>query len=256
MIQSSKNQLVKKIKLLQQKKYRDKENMFIVEGIRFLSEIPTQYPIAFYAASDTFQNKNDISEYKKRAEVFVFSDEIFQMISETEHSQGILAVCQKQEAKQKLQLQKNGFYLLAEQIQDPGNLGTIIRTADACGVNGIFLSKGCVDLYNSKVLRSTMGSIFHLPIMQNVDLSECIEQMKQNQIAVLAAHLDAKEYPYTVNLKKGCAILIGNEGRGISQQISKKCTQLVKLPMIGQAESLNASVAAGVLLYKAVRQRI
>ncbi len=257
LIESIQNKLVKKIKALQQRKNREKEGLFIVEGVRFVQEIPTNYTILFYAVSDTFQKINDISVYENKNQVFIFSDDVFCAIADTQHTQGILAVCQKKEIElSHFELKENGFYILIEEIQDPGNLGTIIRTADACNVDAIFLSKGCVDLYNTKVLRSTMGSLFHIPIFSNVNLEECIDNMKQKNITIFAAHLKAKQYYYTTDFKKGCAFLIGNEGKGISEIITKRCDKLIKIPMIGQAESLNASVATGILLYEAVRQRL
>ena len=255
LIESVQNKFVKQIKGLQQRKNREKEGLFLVEGIRFVAEIPQNYPILFYAVSHQFQNKNDISVYQKRSQVFVFADHIFSAMTDTEHSQGILAVCQKKENTE-FHFNSNGFYLLIEEMQDPGNLGTIIRTADACHVDAVFLSKGCVDLYNPKVLRSTLGSLFHVPIFRNVDFISCISKMKQQDIFVFAAHLKAKEYYYTADFKKGCAFLIGNEGKGISDETAQKCSQLIKIPMLGQAESLNASVAAAVLLYEAVKQRL
>ncbi len=255
LIESAQNKFVKKIKGLQQHKNREKEGLFVVEGLRFVAEIPQNYSILFYAVSNRFQNKNDISVYQKRSQVLVFADTIFSTMTDTEHSQGILAVCQKKENTE-FYFKQNGLYLLIEEVQDPGNLGTIIRTADACNVDAIFLSKGCVDLYNPKVLRSTMGSLFHVPIFRNVDFISSIDKMKQQNILVFAAHLKAKDYYYTANFKKGCAFLIGNEGKGISEEAAQKCSQLIKIPMLGQAESLNASVASAVLLYEAVRQRL
>lgn len=257
LIESVQNKLVKKIKALQQRKNREKECLFIVEGIRFVQEIPVNDSILFYAVSNTFQKTNDITIYEKRSKVFVFSDDVFRSVADTQHTQGILAVCQKKEINlNDFKLKQKGFYILAEEIQDPGNLGTMIRTADACNVDAIFLSKGCVDLYNAKVLRSTMGSLFHVPIFSNVDLEKCIDSMKQKNITVFAAHLKTEQYYYTADFKKGCAFLIGNEGKGITETIAKKCDKLIKIPMIGQAQSLNASVATGVLLYEVVRQRL
>ena len=154
------------------------------------------------------------------------------------------------------QLNEKGFYILAENIQDPGNLGTMIRTADACHADAVFLSKGCVDLYNTKVLRSTMGSLFHLPIFQNVDFIDYMDSMKQKNIMIFAAHLKAQKYYYNTDFRKCCALLIGNEGKGITDKIAQKCHEFVKIPMVGKAESLNASVAAGVLMYEVVRQRM
>lgn len=257
LIESVQNKFVKKVKSLQQRKNRDKEGLFIVEGIRFIQEIPKTYTILFYIASNTFCSTNNISIYENRSQFFICSDNIFHTITDTEHTQGILAVCQKKEMPlSEFKLKRNGIYILAEEIQDPGNLGTIIRTADACNIDGIFLSKRCVDLYNTKVLRSTMGSLFHIPIFQNVDLMECINTMKQNTIPVFATHLKATEYYYNIDFKKGCAFLIGNEGKGVSDILSQKCNQLIKIPMIGEAESLNVSVATGILLYETVKQRL
>ena len=139
---------------------------------------------------------------------------------------------------------------------DPGNLGTVIRTADACGADAVFLSKGSVDLYNPKVLRATMGSLFHVPVFQNIDLHALSEKMQAKQIPLYAAHLKGDRYPYALPLQDACAFLIGNEARGLSEDAAALCDAWVKIPMPGQAESLNASVAAGVLLYEVVRQRL
>lgn len=257
LIESVQNKLVKKIKSLQQRKNRDKEGVFIVEGIRFVGEIPQTVTILYYAVSHTFQKINDISIYEKRSQVFVFSDNVFDSISDTQHTQGIIAICQKKNIElSEYVLHEKGFYILAENIQDPGNLGTIIRTADACHADAVFLSKGCVDLYNAKVLRSTMGSLFHMPIFQNVDFIEYMDIMKQNNITIFASHLKAKKYYYHADFHKACALVIGNEGKGITDEIAQKCHEWIKIPMVGKAESLNVSIAAGVLMYEVVRQRI
>ena len=141
-------------------------------------------------------------------------------------------------------------------MNDPGNLGTVIRTADACGADAIFLSKGSVDMYNPKVLRSTMGSMFHVPVFQNVELNEISAKLKKNEIPLYAAHLRGDTYPYGLELAEPCAFIIGNEARGLSDEAADLCDRWVKIPMPGQAESLNASIAAGVLMYEVVRQRL
>ena len=257
LIESVQNKLVKKIKSLQQRKNSEKEGLFVVEGVRFVGEIRNNVNILYIAVSHTFQKMNDITVYEKRSQVFVFSDTVFDTISDTQHTQGIIAICQKKNmVLSEYQLNEKGFYILAENIQDPGNLGTMIRTADACHADAVFLSKGCVDLYNTKVLRSTMGSLFHLPIFQNVDFIDYMDSMKQKNIMIFAAHLKAQKYYYNTDFRKGCALLIGNEGKGITDKIAQKCHEFVKIPMVGKAESLNASVAAGVLMYEVVRQRM
>lgn len=257
LIISTQNKIVKKIISLQSKKNRDKDGLFVAEGIRFVSEIPLDWEVDLYAVTEGFADQNDVKIFEKRASTFIFSQEVFATLSDTEHPQGILAVCHRKKIEASAVIGKEkGFYLLAEELNDPGNMGTIIRTADACGANGIFLSKGSVDLYNPKVLRSTMGSLFHVPIFQNMDLMEIVSQMKRNNVLVLAAHLKGEKYPYVFDFKGSCAILIGNEARGLSEETAALCNHFVKIPMVGQAESLNASIAAGVLMYEVVRQRI
>lgn len=243
---------------MKNRKAREKEGLFIAEGERFVFAIPEDWNVEFYALSESYVQEHGTIEFPKEATTVILSDAIFQKIAETNHPQGILAVCQQKEyiIEETLSKHQNGFYLLAEELNDPGNLGTIIRTADACGVHGIFLSKGSVDLYNPKVLRSTMGSIFHVPVIQNVDLEEVVEQMQAKKIIVLAAHLKGQRFLYDFDFSNPCAILIGNEARGISDNKARLCDDFVKIPMEGQAESLNASIAAGVLMYEAVRQRI
>lgn len=257
MIESMQNKLVKKIASLKQKKYREQEDLFVVEGLRFVQEIPSDWVILWYGISEDFIIPEHNWKTHANVPVYTFSQHVFQSMSSTEHPQGILALCQQKHLQQKHFIpEENGFYLLLEELTDPGNLGTIIRVADACGIHGIFLSSGCVDLYNPKVLRSTMGSLFHIPIYQNCNLKETIDVLHQHHTSVYAAHLEGITYPYTLDLKKSCGILIGNEARGLSNEASALCDTLVKIPMPGQAESLNAAIAAGILLYEVVRQRL
>lgn len=256
MIESEKNQLVKELVALKQRKNRDREGLFFAEGLRFVLEIPEDWEIVFYAVSENFAKIQDTSFLEKRAKVHLFSDKVFARFSDTENPQGILAVCKQKKWNQaEVMEQPNGFFLLAEELNDPGNLGTMIRTADACGADGIFLSKGSVDLYNQKVLRATMGSLFHIPVFQNQDLLPLIQTFREKGVLVLAAHLSGEKELYDFDLTKPCAFIIGNEARGLSEETAKQCSAYLKIPMPGQAESLNASIAAGVMLYEVVRQR-
>ncbi len=256
-IESHQNKIFKQIKGLSLKKNRDKEGLFVAEGLRFVSEIPLSWEVEMFVVTKTFAKDNGIKNFEKKAETYIVSEELFLALSDTENPQGVLAVCKKQKEEQKEILEKDApFFLLAEELNDPGNLGTIIRTADACGVDGIFLSKGSVDVYNAKVLRATMGSVFHLPIIQNVTLNEIALKLKENNVSLYAAHLKGDCYPYQLPLVKSCAFMIGNEARGLSEEAAKLCDRWVKIPMPGKAESLNASIAAGVLMYEVVRQRL
>lgn len=259
MIESRQNKIVKKIESLKNKKDRDKTGLFVVEGERFVLEIPNNIKVDMFAVSESYYKNNDIEKFENIASVFVLSDNVFKFCADTENPQGILAVCEKFEKNPQdvvSSKKENGFYIIAEELNDPGNLGTIIRTADAARADGIFLTKGSVDLYNPKVLRSTMGAIFHINIFQNCDVAETVELLKENNISIYAAHLKGEKYPYSLDLKKGTAFFIGNEARGLSYKATSLCDDLVKLPIPGQAESLNASMAAGILMYEVVRQRI
>lgn len=255
MIESAQNKIIKELKLLSEKKHRDRLNLFIADGLRFVSEIPDDMKVEKMIFSSSFVLKNDISAFKKRTKCYEVSDRLFREISETESPQGIMAVCEKMDFDTEKIIRKDGFYIIAEELNDPGNLGTIIRTAYAAGVDGVILSKGSVDLYNPKVLRSTMGAIFKIPIIQNADIEYIISVMKNKKINIYAAHLKGKTYHYNLDLRHGCAFMLGNEARGLSDKSAAMCDQLVKIPMPGGAESLNASVAAAVLIYEAVRQR-
>lgn len=255
-IESAQNKLIKEIKSLSDRKNRDEKGLFIADGLRFVSEIPQGMKIDKFIFSEGFAAKNNIGPYEKRAVCYVISDRLFSSVSDTKNPQGIMAVCEKISYRPEDIIRKNGFYVIAEELNDPGNLGTIIRTAHAAGADGVILSKGSVDLYNPKVLRSTMGSIFKIPVVQNADLEHIAGLMKKSGIKIYAAHLRGEKYPYELDLKKGCAFMLGNEARGLSDRAASLCHELVKIPMPGNAESLNASVAAAVLIYEAVRQRI
>ena len=258
MAQIGTNKISKQIKALKERKHRDEAGLFVSEGLRFVNEIPKDYNVEYYAFSESFCSDNNIETYEKRAVSYVFDDKTFKDFSDTNSPQGIIAVCKKKQfdVNKLLKEKNNGLYIIAEELNDPGNLGTIIRTADACACDGVFLSKGSVDLYNSKVLRSTMGSVFHVPVITDVEIEQCIELFKQNKITLYAAHLKGTKTPYECNLKEPTAFVIGNEARGLSEKTAQICDMLIKIPMPGRAESLNASVAASVLMYEAVRQRI
>ncbi|MFI3175599.1 MAG: RNA methyltransferase [Bacillota bacterium] len=260
-IESRENKIIKRLQGLKSKRNRDKENRFIVEGLRFVNDIPDSHPVELYVCSETFSSSQAVSPYQERADVILVPDSVFQLLSDTETPQGILAVCEKKETRfSAFTFERDAtapaFFVVAEELQDPGNLGTLLRTADACGCSGIFLTDGCVDLYNPKVLRSTMGSLFHLPIITHCTTAEIHAFFTKNHIPMYATHLQGDCLIYDLPLFQPCGIVIGNEGRGISKECISLCDTLVKIPMIGQAESLNASIAAGVILYEGVRQRL
>lgn len=262
-ITSMQNKYIKQINALKTKKERDKTKLFITEGHRLVNEIPQNWDIEYLILDNSYiskLNKNEKLNFEKKfsnKKIFTVSTELFEKISDTVTPQGIMAVCkQKTFSEEKLYKKENPFFIMLEKVCDPGNLGTLIRTADSAGADGVFLSKGCVDLYNPKTIRATMGSIFHLPIVINSDFNNLCDTLSNKNISIYAAHLKGTSLPYSLDLKKGCAILIGNEANGLSDEISKKSTTLVKIPMLGNAESMNASIAGSIFIYEVVRQRI
>lgn len=251
-IDSIHNKIIKEINALKNKKDREKRGLFILEGDRLISEISDEWTIEYIVVNESYKGKTD--NYNK---VYIVSDAMFEKISDTVNPQGIMAVCAIKEFDvTNIEHKANPFYVILENVMDPGNMGTIIRTADAAGADGIFLSKGCVDIYNPKVIRATMGSIFHLPIYRNVNVLDIVKEMNSNNIITLAAHLKGDTTPYALNMKNGCAVIIGNEANGLSEELSNEASNLVLIPMPGKAESMNAGIAAGILIYEAVRQRL
>jgi len=254
MITSGGNKLVKEIRALELKKNRDAQGVFVVEGERFADEIPKDWPVRMFVVSQSFPLKE---KYKNRAETVEVSDAVFKMFSDTVTPQGVLAVCeQKNFGLECLRGAENPFVLVGEKIADPGNLGTLIRTADAAACDAVILSTGSADVYGSKVVRAAAGSVFHLPIVKEAELSEILPALKNLGVRVAAAHLKADKPPYAADFRRGCAILIGNEANGLSEEAANMSDELIKLPMPGKAESLNASVAGALLLYEVVRQRL
>ena len=250
-IESNQNKIIKEVNSLKAKKERDKTGLFILEGKRLVDEIPNSWEIKYLLKAESY------SEDINFENVYTVKDSLFEKISETVNPQGILAVCHIKEFDvTNVDYSNSPFFVVLENVTDPGNMCTLIRTADAAGADGIFLSKGCVDIYNPKVIRATMGSIFHLPIYRNLNLMDLMEDFKNNNVKTLAAHLKGTSTPYKVDMTTACAVIIGNEANGLSAEISEIASDLVKIPMPGKAESMNAGIAGGILIYEAVRQRI
>ncbi|PNT93528.1 23S rRNA (guanosine(2251)-2'-O)-methyltransferase RlmB [Clostridium thermosuccinogenes] len=261
-ITSSQNPVVKEVKSLKIRKHRDEKGLFFIEGTRFVEEaLKEKAGICKIVITDAFHSNPANGELLNRIksagyETYILSDRLFREISDTENPQGILAVIRRKTYSLEDILSGSSFLLILDSLQDPGNLGTIIRTADAAGVDGVILSKGSVDLYNPKVLRSTMGSVFHVPALYADDLTKAIGIVKSAGFKVYAAHLKGKTSYFNVDLKKNIAVIIGNEANGIREEVAEQADMLVKIPMSGKAESLNASVAAGLLMYEVVRSRL
>lgn len=222
------------------------------------TEIPRDSLVKTYI-SESYVSEMNGQDIPEPDSCEVVSDRIFQAISDTVTPQGILAVVRQSNRtfEQILDGEHSAgshCYMILENIQDPGNLGTIIRTSEGAGVSAVIMSRNTADIYNPKVVRSTMGSVFRVPYVYVEDLKEAVRKMKERNITIYAAHLngnaDYDEGDYT----KPSAFLIGNEGNGLSRELAAQADRLIRIPMCGQVESLNAASAATVLMYESYRQ--
>lgn len=248
-ITSTANALVKQlVQYKKKKKERDKAGLYLVEGKRMYEEIPPEDLLKTYV-SESFYKKEKIAGT-------VLSDEVFHYVSDTKTPQGILClVKQKKHKKEEVLKGEKKLLLLLENIQDPGNLGTIIRSAEAAGVSGVVISKESADIYNPKVIRSTMGSIFRVPFYYEEDMLALVRELKKEQVKTFAAHLEGSKNHEQGNYLGSCGFLIGNEGNGLSANLTKEADELIKIPMAGAVESLNAAISATLLIFEAARQR-
>lgn len=258
MITSTSNPRIRRLIQLRDKaKYREAEDVFIIEGSRMFLELPKGLVREVYITEEALQ-KAEIQEYLEElsSPYEVVSKEVAARISDTVTPQGILAVAKriKYDPEDIIKGVKP-LLLMVEDIQDPGNLGTMFRTAEAAGVSGIIMSRETVDIYNPKTIRSTMGSVFRVPFLYVDSLKSMIGDLKRRDISVYAAALHHSLNYTEADYSAGCAILIGNEGRGLCRETVESASAAVSIPMAGSVESLNASISAAVILYEAVRQR-
>lgn len=256
MITSTANARVKELLQLQKKaKIRNQEEVFIVEGVRMFQELPTDWIQKVYF-SETFYNRRKVELSLDQYEYELLSDTVFAYISDTKSPQGVLCVVkQRSNTADKVLEGKQPLLLILDNIQDPGNMGTIVRTAEGAGVTGIIMSRDCVDIYNPKVIRSTMGSIYRMPFVYVDDITDIMKQLKARGITTYAAHLDGKHSYDEADYKKASAFLIGNEGNGLREEVARSADEWIQIPMLGEVESLNAAIAASILMFEASRQR-
>jgi len=254
-ITSRENSIYKLIRTLSQKKVRESNGLFIIEGARLLEEANSRgVKIKYLIINEIAQN---VPKINQDCQVLKLPNNLFKKFSDTVSPQGIIAVVEQREISlADIILGTNPLVVVLNGIQDPGNLGTIIRTSAAAGATAVLLTKGTVDLYNPKVIRSTMGSLFQVPIVNGLDDNAAIKWLNYNSINIVVADLDGEEYYYSANLKDSFALVIGNENRGPNDIWRKAAYKKIKIPILGSTESLNASVAAGIILYDAVRQRL
>ena len=275
-ISSKDNKKIRYIRsLLEKGNIRKKSKAFVVEGIKLVDEALEYGKVLEVVCSESLydeiisgdlsgnrllaENDKNITSYvKKGSSLLVVSDTVFKSMSETKTPQGILAVVEMPDYRLldkgflEQAYTKNGKIklLVLEDTADPGNLGTIMRTAEAAGVTGVIMGKGTVDIFNPKVVRSTMGSIFRLPFAYAEDLKETIQKLKTQGISFYATHLKGKKSYKDIKYSDSSAILVGNEARGLSDEVADLADTYVLIPMQGKVESLNAAVAAALMMYE------
>lgn len=259
MISSKDNEFIKHIKKLKEKKYRDQSGEYIIEGIKLIAEaINEKAKIKHIVICEDCEKANDIPKSMMydiaRYDCVYVTKKVFSSITQVQAPQGIFAVIEKEGIGVEVDYTEN-IILALDDIQDPGNLGTILRTADSVGLKQILVSKGTVDVYNPKVVRSTMGAIFRVKTIECEDLTKCIKEARRHRFKLVVTSLDTDNTIYNIDYKKKI-IAIGNEANGVSKQIQDMADEKVKIPMLGKTESLNASVATGIVLYEYVRQKL
>lgn len=256
MITSTANQQVKQlIQLNKKRKLRDERGVFVAEGFKMFREVPRERIEKVYVSEsflEAHRQELDLEELSWE----VMQDSVFRAASDTQTPQGVLCIVKQRRYELEELLQaENPLLLLLENLQDPGNLGTILRTAEGAGAAGVILSRGSVDLYNPKTIRSTMGSIYRVPTLYVDDPVRAAERLRERGIRTFAAHLDGKRFYDQEDYTGGTAFFIGNEGAGLTDELAEKADALIRIPMEGKVESLNAGVAASLLMYETYRQK-
>ena len=267
MITSTNNNQIKNIIALNKKaRERRAQRLFVVEGIRGVAEVPGALLHDIYyieGFGDSAEGQKFLSEIQAKAPQITCEEvakSVFNSMSDTVTPQGVLALVKMQDFTLEDVLGSSAgeaaHIVILESLQDPGNMGTIVRTAEGAGATGIIMNSTTVDIYSPKVVRSTMGSIFRVPHLVVSDLGETIKTLEDKYgVSVYAAHLKGEKFYTELDFKGPTAFMIGNEGNGLTDEMADLATSYLKIPMEGQLESLNASVAASLLMYETHRQR-
>lgn len=260
MITSVANAKVKQVVLWQNKaRERRSDGVFLAEGFKMFGEAPLSWIREVYLSeegADKLGCDGTMGEKLKETGYELVTDEVMKKMADTQTPQGILTVlsCPEYSLEELLKRPK-GLFLVLEDLQDPGNLGTIMRTGEGAGVTAVIMNKKTVDIFNPKVVRATMGSIYRIPFIISEDLQDVMQKMHDSGIRTYAAHLSGTVFHTGCSFTDSTAFLIGNEGNGLSEELTGLADGYVKIPMEGELESLNAAVAAALLVYEAKRQR-
>lgn len=253
-ITSKENKHIKNcVKLVSSKKYRKETGLFVAEGLRLCEDAlkSGQRAVQAFLTPETAQKPQAMEIVAQAQEAFLISPEVAAKISDTQTPQGIFCVFKILDNHSLVDTMKGKRFVVLSSLQDPGNLGTIIRTSEAFAMDAIIMSADCPDIYSPKVLRATMGGVFRIPIITVENISGAIEYLRQEQVSVYAAALSKESVPITkVDLGGRTAVVIGNEGNGLSAEVISCCTKSVIIPMAGNAESLNAAIAASIAIWE------
>lgn len=258
-ITSKDNEFVKHVKKLKDKKYRDLSGEFLIEGIKLIKEAIQENAnikqiIICEECEDTQLIPKESTYEIAKYECIYVTSQVFNTITEVKNPQGILAVVSKENKENEIDFSQDIIVAL-DDLQDPGNLGTILRTVDSVGLTQILVSKGTADCFNPKVVRSTMGAIFRVKIIECENLLETLKEIKKHKFKIMVTSLQTNNSIYDVDYKQK-VIIVGNEANGVKKEIQDLADEKVKIPMLGKTESLNASVATGIVLYEYVRRKI
>ncbi|MGI6110088.1 MAG: TrmH family RNA methyltransferase [Eubacteriaceae bacterium] len=263
-IRSRSNREVRENAKLVQKKYRDRSGLFLADGTKLFQEAldsGMQFERVYYtdewfrSAAAALQDL--ILRLEEERTAVPVTPEVLKLVSSVKSPEGIVSVIRKPEEidpesllTKDSQLTTGHSYVILEDVQDPGNLGTIIRTADAAGYDAVILTEGCADIYSEKTLRASMGSVFHLPVVRTGGISRFLNDLREHGFEAAGASLQGETIELCqTDRPQRLALILGNESRGLSEKTAGLCTRLVKIPIYGRAESLNVAVAAGILLY-------
>ena len=253
------NPVVKAAAELNQKKYRTQNGLYLAEGLRTAEEAVAYKAVEtlFYVATDDDRTMRLLEDAAmQNIKLVCVNENVMKKIADTETPQGIIAVCKIRQPKLETLLAGGKMLLVLDRVGDPGNIGTMLRTADAAGIGGLVLLKGCADIYAPKTVRSSMGSLFHIPVLSGVSEQEFVSAAKKAGYDLLVTCLDGADNLYKADLSGRIAFVMGNEAGGVSETLLEKADKRVYIPMAGRAESLNVAMAAGIVMFEALRRKV
>ena len=253
------NPVVKAAAELKQKKYRTQNGLYLAEGLRTAEEAVAYKAVEtlFYVPTDDDRTMRLLEDAAmQNIKLVCVNENVMKKIADTETPQGIIAVCKMRQPKLENLLASGKMLLVLDRVGNPGNIGTMLRTADAAGIGGLVLLKGCADIYAPKTVRSSMGSLFHIPVLSGVSEQEFVSAAKKAGYDLLVTCLDGADNLYKADLSGRIAFVMGNEAGGVSETLLEKADKRVYIPMAGRAESLNVAMAAGIVMFEALRRKV